>query len=208
MRMRFKGFKLSYIIISALLALVLSACTASKLEPLGADDTILAFGDSLTAGVGVPAQQSYPSVLAELTGLNVINAGIPGETTEEGLERLAEVLEQTQPDLVVLIEGGNDILRNQSEAQMKQNLSAMIRLMQEQGIQVVLLGVPQKALFSDSAPAYQQLADQFNLPFNGDVIAGLLRSPSSKSDQVHFNQKGYRELAEAVYELLEDNGAL
>jgi len=195
--------------ISLILAvLLLYGCSNSKLEPVHPGGTILAFGDSLTAGVGVSAEHSYPSVLAELTGLNVINAGISGEISAEGLARLPEVLEQTQPELLILIEGANDILRNQSFAEAKRNLAAMITLAKARGIQVVLVGVPQKALFSDSAPFYAELAEQFDVPFEASVIGDLERSPSRKSDQIHFNQKGYRKMAEAIRDLLADHGAI
>ena len=71
-----------------LLALLLvTGCERQLLSPLPADGVILAFGDSLTVGVGADSSRSYPSVLEELTGLRVINAGVSGETTGGGLRR-------------------------------------------------------------------------------------------------------------------------
>jgi lysophospholipase L1-like esterase len=109
---------------------------------------------------------------------------------------------------LILIEGGNDILQNKSEPAIKSNLRKMIELAQSRGIPVVLIGVPQKRLFSDSAPLYQELAQDYQLVFDGDLIGSLIRSPSLKSDHVHFNTQGYRKMAESIYELLSDNGAL
>ncbi len=195
-------------IVLLLALLLLQSCDSPKLAAISPAGTILAFGDSLTAGVGVAIEHSYPAVLAELTGLNVVNAGISGETSDQGLKRLAEVLDQTQPELLILIEGGNDILRNKSFSDTKRNLADMIRQAKQRGIQVVLVGVPQKALFSDSAPFYPELAEQFELPFEDSVIADLQRCPSCKSDQIHFNEKGYRKMAEAIYDLLADEGAI
>ncbi|MFT6969290.1 MAG: acyl-CoA thioesterase-1, partial [Cellvibrionaceae bacterium] len=111
-------------IISCLI--VLTACDAPKLGALPTDAVILAFGDSLTSGVGARKNKNYPAVLAQLTGLQVINAGIAGETTAQGLERLSQVLDQSSPDLVILIEGGNDILRGLNLAQAKSNLRDMV----------------------------------------------------------------------------------
>lgn len=199
---------LFHIIAVTLISILLNGCSEPKLAPLQYGDTILAFGDSLTFGVGTEPANSYPAILAELSGLDVINAGISGETTEEGLQRLPLELDRTYPDLLILIEGGNDILQNKSESTIKSNLSKMIELAHSRDIPVVLIGVPQKRLFSDSAPLYQELAEDYQLVFDGDLIGSLIRSPSLKSDHVHFNTEGYRKMAESIYELLSDNGAL
>ncbi|MEL0035254.1 MAG: arylesterase [Gammaproteobacteria bacterium] len=190
-----------------LMTLALVGCGSPKLEPLKPGAVILAFGDSLTAGVGAETSHSYPSVLAAMTGFTVINAGISGETTAQGLQRFPDVLNQHAPDLVILIEGGNDILRNRSKQQAKSNLEQMIQLAMGRNIQVVLLGVPEKSLFSSSAPFYAELAEKYNLAFDDETIGSLMRSPSMKSDAVHFNRAGYAEMAEQIYALLRDNGA-
>ena len=171
-------------------------------------DVIVAFGDSLTEGVGTNKENSYPSVLAKLSGLNVINSGVSGETTSEGLVRLPYVIEEYKPSLLILLEGGNDILQNQSPRTIEQNLEKMILMARNQGIQLVLIGVPEKSLFSSSAPFYNDLAEKYDLVFDSSLIASLLRSPSKKSDSIHFNEEGYALLAEGIYDLLLDNGAL
>ena len=189
--------------------LLLQACgDTQKLSRIPENGTILAFGDSLTEGYGVNTHQSYPTVLAQLSGRDVINAGISGEVTKDGLARLAKVLDKTDPHLMILLEGGNDILRNQNLEKTKQNLSQMINLAKEKGVQVVLIGVPKKQLFSDVAPLYEELANEHNIVFHKDLIATLIRKPSLKSDSVHFNRAGYKKMAEEIHELLQDNGAL
>lgn len=193
---------------TTLLILLLNCSSDSKLQPLADDTVILAFGDSLTFGVGSKPEFSYPSQLAQLTGLQVINAGVSGEVTDDGLIRLKEKLETMQPDLIILLEGGNDILRNKSFNSIKSNLSKMILLAKKDNIPVILIGVPKKSLFSDTASFYSELAEHHQLVFEGEIISDLIRSPSMKSDSVHFNQQGYRKLAENIYQLLVDNGAL
>lgn len=200
--------RISHFATVCLFALLTFSCGGPQLSALDNDATILAFGDSLTAGKGVPAAQSYPTVLQQLTGLNVINAGISGEVTEDGLARLPQILDTESVDLMILIEGGNDILRNMDLNQTKQNLDQMIQLAKSRGIDVVLFGVPKKSLFSDSADFYQELADKHDLIFEDEVIASMLRSPELKSDSVHFNQQGYYQLAVRAHELLQDHGAL
>jgi len=192
-----------------ILALFIQGCDSQKaLSRVSTEATILAFGDSLTEGVGTTKQHSYPSVLAQLSGRKVVNAGISGEVTEEGLARLADVIAETNPDLMILLQGGNDILRNHNLQQTKQNLAAMIALAKEQGVQLVLIGVPQKQLFSDVAPFYKELAEEHKLVFDGELISSLLRTRSYKSDMVHFNKTGYQKMAEGIYQLLIKNGAL
>lgn len=202
------GHKLARMLLFLCSACLLQACDSPKLATLGSADVVVAFGDSLTAGVGASRGNSYPSVLARLSGLTVVNAGVSGETTHEGLLRLPKVIEEHNPRLLILLEGGNDILRNKSFAQVEKNLDRMIQLALDRGIQVVLIGVPEKNLFSSSAPFYRALAEKHDLVFDANLIAGLMRSPSKKSDAIHFNDEGYALMAEGIYELLSDHGAI
>ncbi|NMP17595.1 GDSL-type esterase/lipase family protein [Thalassotalea sp. Y01] len=191
-----------------LILFVVSACSDARLKPLGYGATILAFGDSLTSGVGVKTQYSYPSILSELTGREVINAGVSGELTEQGVARLPYLLQSHAVDVLVLIEGGNDILRNKNLKQTKQNLAAMIEMAQAKNIDVILVGMPLKKLFSKSAPLYGELAEQYQLTYDGEIIRELMTDTDMKSDSVHFNKQGYRALANAIDQLMQDNGAL
>ncbi len=195
-----------------LLVLLLAACGGGsdlKLGRLDSDARILAFGDSLTYGTGADKAQSYPAVLQELIGRQVINAGIPGETTAQGLERLPGVLDQTSPALVILCLGGNDMLRRQDRARMKQNLGAMIELIRERGIPVVLLGVPEPKLIGLTTEAsYLQLAAQYDLLLEAAIIPDVLGDKARKSDQIHPNSAGYADMATAVAKLLQKAGAI
>lgn len=195
------------VILVLVVALFLVGCSSSKLDPLESGDVIVAFGDSLTFGVGARSENSYPSVLAGLSGFEVVNAGISGETTGEGLKRLPQVLDEYSPSLLILLEGGNDILRNKPYDQIERNLDSMISEAKSRGVQVVLIGVPEKKLFSSSAPFYKRLAEKHDLVFESKLVGGLMRSPSKKSDTVHFNKAGYAHMAEAINDLLLENGA-
>ena len=117
-------------------------------------------------------------------------------------------MDDNAPQLVILIEGGNDILRNRNIAETRQNLAWMIATAQQQGVEVVLLGVPTKNLFADAAPLYNQLAVEYQLVYDDELLADLLRTPSYKSDVIHLNAKGYRAMAEAIHALLVEHGAL
>ena len=192
-----------------MLLVLLIGCGASpELKPLAADAVILAFGDSLTYGTGAGREHSYPAVLAQLSGREVYNAGIPGEISAEGLRRLPQVLEEIQPALVVLCHGGNDILRKQSQEQAGANLASMVELIRASGAQVVMLGVPKPGLFLAAAPFYEQVADTQQVAIDLDTIPSMLKQNSLKSDAVHFNKLGYSKLAESVFDLLRKHGAL
>lgn len=187
---------------------LLSACKEQKLTLVPEDGVILAFGDSLTAGVGGGKGGDYPTFLSELSKRRVVNAGISGETTKRGRTRFLETLQREKPHLVLLLEGGNDILRSLDLRETKGNLAAMIEMAKGEGVDVVLIGVPEKKLFAGVTPLYEELADEYNLVFEADLIGNLLRKPQYKSDMIHFNESGYYVMAESLYELLKKNGAL
>lgn len=196
-------------LVSILCAFLLLACSDSPtLNPLTDNDIILAFGDSLTVGVGTSENNNYPTVLALLSDMQVVGSGVSGEETTQGLQRLPRVLDDVQPSLVILLEGGNDILRNRSVQQIKSNLASMIEIIQSREIDVLLVGVPEKKLFSDVAPLYEELAEEYQLVLADDQLSSLLRNNEYKSDAVHLNSQGYRMLAESIHNLLVKHGAL
>ena len=91
--------------------------------------------------------KSYPALLQKLTGLKVINAGISGEVSEEGLARFPKVLNDYNPKLVILCHGGNDLLRKMDIEEMESNIRAMIQLSLDRKIPLILLGVPKPGIF-------------------------------------------------------------
>ncbi len=194
---------------AAALAALLAACDdGPRLAPLPPGGVILAFGDSITHGTGAREGESYPDVLAVLTGRTVVNAGVPGEVTAGGLRRLPGVLEQVRPALVVLCHGGNDILRRHDLAQAAENLKQMIALARAAGAQVVLLGVPRFGLILDTAEFYDAVASEMEVPMEADVLPEVLSDNALKADAVHPNAAGYARLAQAIQIMLRERGAL
>ncbi len=191
--------------------LLLSACnnTQPVFTKLSTNATILAFGDSLTYGTGATKADSYPAILSELSSRQVINAGIPGEISQDGLARLPSLLDEIQPELLILIHGGNDILRKHPLEKTAENLKQMILAANHRNIRVIMLGVPKPGLFlMSSAEIYQQVADEHQTPIDIETLPNILGSNQLKSDAIHPNRDGYRVMAENIYSLLVNTGAL
>jgi acyl-CoA thioesterase-1 len=192
------------------LALSLAACSPStpRLPKLAPDAVVLAFGDSLTAGTGAEEAAAYPAILAQLIGRPVVNAGVPGEVSAEGRERLPALLADVRPQLLVLCHGGNDLLRGRDARTIDANLRSMVLAARSQGVSVVLLGVPAPNLARAVPDFYRKLAHELKLPYDGDILSRIEGNRSMKSDPIHPNAAGYRLLAQRVAALLKEAGAL
>ena len=199
----------AFFVVPALLALLASGCgQQAKLAPLAPASVLLAFGDSLTYGTGANEDESYPAQLARLSGRRVVREGVPGEVSATGLARLPGVLDEQRPQLLLLCHGGNDFLRRLPKEQAAENLRAMIRLAKARGIDVLLIGTPEPGLTLTPAAFYAEIAKEFRIPYEGDALTKILRDSTLKADQVHPNARGYRLMAERVYELLKKSGAV
>jgi len=192
------------------LLVMLGACSdkTPKLPKLASADVIVAFGDSLTYGTGAAEHESYPAVLAQLIGHEVIRSGVPGEVTAQGLQRLPEVIDEYRPRLMIVCLGGNDMLRRSSMAEIRTNLRAIVKTIKDRGIAVVLIGVPQPALLSSAPEFYAELAREFAIPYDGEILKTVLYAAEMKADPIHPNARGYRRMAEAVAALLRQAGAI
>lgn len=182
-----------------LFIILFSGCGAQNNKiTLYKNNVIVAFGDSLTEGKGTSSEQSYPSVLQRELGIEVINAGISGETSAKGLNRFESVLKAHLPGLVILCHGGNDILRKMPKEKLEQNIEAMLNLANKYGAQVMLVGVPQPSLSLSSLSLYERLAEKHNLVAELEILPDLLGTPAMKSDRVHLNEEGYKAFALAL----------
>lgn len=193
-----------------LLLFIFQSCgnESVSLSPLPPGSTVLAFGDSLTAGYGANPQQSYPSVLAQLAVLNLINGGVSGELSAGGLSRLPALLEQYRPLLVILCHGGNDLLRRTGGAAAKTNILAMIELIQQSGSDVLLVGVPRPGILLSTAELYHEITSETGVAYLPDLMEQVLADAALKSDAVHPNAAGYQLIASEIHRYLVNAGAL
>ena len=191
------------------MALAVAACGGStRLDRLEPGAVVLAFGDSLTHGTGANPAESYPAVLERSIGRKVVNAGVPGETSAQGLARLPGVLDEVRPKLLILCHGGNDFLRRLDDQAARDNVRAMIALARDKGVGVVLLATPKPGVPPSIPAFYGELAADLRVPFEEAVIRAVLVDNRLKSDLVHPNAQGYARIAEAVKKLLDQAGAL
>jgi lysophospholipase L1-like esterase len=161
---------------------------------------IIAFGDSLTYGTGAAAGQDYPSQLSKLSGREIINKGVPGETTAQALNRLDKDVLQQDPRVVILLIGGNDFLQRLPMSQAFQNIDTMVQRIQESGALVVLVGMNSFIPFMDSfGPEFKKIAKTRGALYVPNALKGIIDSPKLKGDQVHPNGEGYKLIADRIY---------
>jgi len=162
---------------------------------------IIAFGDSLVAGVGATEGNDFVSVLSRRIGQPVVNLGVSGNTSEDGLARLSE-LDAHNPKVVLLLLGGNDYLRKVPLEQTFVNLAKIIESLQGRGAIVILLGVRGGLLTDGFEDEFEALAEQYNTAYVPDVLDGLFAHPQYMTDQVHPNDAGYAKIADRIAPVL------
>lgn len=163
--------------------------------------TIVCLGDSITFGVGAEPGQPFPAVLAAKLNREVINEGVSGDTTEDGLARVDQALAHN-PWMVIVELGGNDILQRvppeRTEAALRRLLD---RLLAARVVPVLVeLEVPFAGRYSD---VFERVEDDYDVPVVEDALRKILLDPALKADEIHPNAEGHAKLAEAVAEVVE-----
>jgi len=160
--------------------------------------SLVAFGDSLTAGYGAKEGEDYPSRLSAILGEPVINAGVSGDTTTSALARVdADVLGR-DPRIVIVGLGGNDFLQGVPMATTEANLREIVRKVEGAGAMVVLLGFRFPSLTSNYESMYKRVAKDEGCLLVAGPLRGILNDSSLKSDAIHPNARGYQLMAERV----------
>lgn len=177
------------------------------------DDTILFLGDSLTEGLGVTKEEAFPKLVEILIqkelkkDISIINAGVSGSTTSDGLDRLKWYLKK-KPSIVFLALGTNDGLRGLDLKQSQKNLEEIIKYAQESGAKVLLAGmlIPPNygPEYSENfRKMYEEIKDIYKLksmPFLLDQVAG--NKNLNQSDGIHPNEQGHKTIAKNVFEFI------
>jgi acyl-CoA thioesterase-1 len=186
------------------LALVVNAGSAQA-EPL----VLLALGDSLTAGYGLPADQSFPAQLERRLAkdglkVKVVNAGLSGDTSAGGLARLDWVLSGPKADAAIVELGANDALRGLPPAKMKENLDAVVQRLQQRRVKVLLAGMlapPNlgRAYGEEYTQAFRQVAQTRKTAFYPFFLDGVAGKPGlNQKDGMHPTGQGVAVIVENI----------
>ena len=179
------------------------------------DDTILFLGDSLTEGLGVTKEDAFPKLVETMIqtelkkDITVINGGVSGSTTSDGLDRLKWYMKK-KPSIVFLALGANDGLRGLDLKQSQENLEEIIKYAQESNAKVLLAGmlIPPNygPKYSENfRKMYEQLKDKYklkNMPFLLEGVAG--DKELNQRDGIHPNEQGHKIIAKNVFEFIKE----
>lgn len=165
---------------------------------------IIAFGDSLIQGVGASSNtKSLVGVLSKKIGKPIVNLGVSGNTTTDGLNRINE-LDRYKPKVVILLLGGNDYLRKVPKETTFKNLGKIIEDIQSRGAVVLLLGVRGGLLKDNFEEDFEIISSKYNTAFVSNVLSGLILDRKYMSDEIHPNDAGYEKISERVLPVLKD----
>lgn len=174
---------------------------------------IIAFGDSLTAGFGLSEKESYPYLLqeklrAEGYDFEVVNAGISGDTSVGGLERIDWSLEPENVRILILELGGNDLLRGLPVEKMKENLSSIIKKAKAKNVKVLFCGMLAPPTMGtkyqrEFVAVFPDLAAEQKVEFMPFILEGVAADPKlNQPDGIHPNAEGERIMTDNVYQAL------
>ncbi len=167
-----------------------------------ANRAVVAFGDSLTAGYGASAGQSYPDVLAKKINRPVINLGLSGDTAAHAPTRLPDVLAQ-RPYMVLIEFGANDFMRKQSRQAAVNAVAQIVDEVQRAGAIAVIVDTGGPGM-GEYTKEYKKIAKEKGALFVPGIMKGIFFKPSLKSDQIHPNAQGYAKVADKVYKVIKE----
>lgn len=180
--------------------LVLVGCTKSNIVNLeSAGKNIICFGDSITVGFGAGRGEDYPTALARMTNIPVVNAGLNGDTSDQAIKRIATDVLSKDPLIVVIEFGGNDFLDKTPFEQTMKNIEEMIRLIQAKGAMVAIADISTFVVMSDYGKEFKRLSKKYGTILISGILNGIITDPQLKSDFVHPNSRGYQLIAHRIY---------
>ncbi len=164
---------------------------------------IVAFGDSLVEGVGASPSLDFVSLLSLKTGRQIVNFGLSGDTTSSARDRLPEVFARVpNPEVAIILLGGNDFLRKIPQEETFRNLEFIINEFQKRGSVVLLLGVRGGILNDRFDKDFKKLSDRLETAFVPNVLKGIIGNPKFMYDSIHPNGLGYEHMAERILPVL------
>lgn len=172
-----------------------------KNYPSTKNGSVLLFGDSLAEGVGATVGNTLEDQLGKLVDRDVLNYGVSGDTTQDGLARLDDALGEN-PKVALVLLGGNDFLKKIPREETFQNLEKIVTAFQAQGSIVIVLGVRSGIIGGGADAEYKALAKKTGSAYVQDVLSGVFAHPDLMSDAIHPNNLGYGKIAARIAPLL------
>lgn len=192
-----------FLIAASCASLLLNGCVKREIVNIDSKGkNIICFGDSITWGYGAAPGEDYPAVLAKMLNQPVINAGIDGDTSSEGLKRFDSDVLRRNPLLVIIELGGNDFLRKIPREKTLSNIEKMVDKAQQKGAMVAIFDVSAGPFLKDYHFALEKLARQKGAIFISGILLRIITSSALKSDFIHPNGDGYKLVAGHVYRVI------
>jgi len=195
-----KKNKLLVLLFYCSIVLLLVGCAKREIKNIDAKGTdIVCFGDSITFGYGAQPGEDYPTALAKMIDLPVINSGIDGDTSSEALKRLKSDILDRNPRLVIIEFSGNDFLRKIPKEVTLNNIREMVDQAQSKGAMVAIVDISAGMFLSEYRTAFYKLARGKGAIFIPHILSGIITNPRMKSDFLHPNAEGYKIIAQRIY---------
>ena len=194
-----KKNKLLVLLFYCSIVLLLAGCAKREIKNIDAKGTdIVCFGDSITFGYGEQPGEDYPTALAKMIDLPVINSGIDGDTSSEALKRLKSDALDRNPFLVIIEFSGNDFLRKIPKEVTLNNIREMVDQAQSKGAMVAIVDISAGMFLSEYRTAFYKLAREKGAIFIPHILSGIITNPRMKSDFLHPNAQGYQMIAQRI----------
>ncbi|MBU1090307.1 MAG: arylesterase [Candidatus Omnitrophica bacterium] len=183
-----------------LLITLLIGCAKREITNIDSSGkNIICFGDSVTYGYGAAPGEDYPTVLAGMIDIPVINAGIDGDTSIQAMKRLEPDVLDRDPLLVIIEFGGNDFLRKIPRETTIENITEMVERIQKKGAMVVVADISAGIFLTEYHSDLLKIAKDNETIFVPSILKGIITNPNMKSDFFHPNADGYKMIAHRVY---------
>jgi lysophospholipase L1-like esterase len=170
--------------------------------PPTSGERIIAFGDSLVEGVGASPGRDMVSVLSRRIGFPIVNAGRSGDTTGSALARLDTSVLSRRPRIVIVLLGGNDMMRRVPRTRMFDNLETIVTRIRARGAAVILVSVEVGFGTGADARAFEALAERTSSALVRDILDGIFGRQALMSDGIHPNDRGYEMMADRIEPVL------
>ena len=188
---------LALVVMLAGLGLVTACGDNDNVSPSKPAVQVVAFGDSLVAGVGTTGGNNFVSLLSQRTGISILNAGRSGDTTATALMRLQTDVLSRSPEVVIVLLGGNDLLQGVPVSQRMANITNIAMQLRATGAKVLLIGLGNDPI-DPYAGALPGIATQTGSTHIPGILEGIFGVPSLMSDPIHPNNAGHAIMADRI----------